>query len=209
MPPPGLTTTSFALLALLAVRSWTTYELAKQMDRSLRWFWPRAASVLYTEPKKLVEHGLATATQEFTGERPRTVYTITPRGREALREWLDQPGAGPQLEFEALLQVAFADYGTKEQLLRILGTIREQAEAQRREALGRAREYAETGGPFPDRLPIIALVGKFLLEQTELVARWAAWAEQEVATWPGLTPAEGAQVPEDAFHLTLAEPAKG
>ena len=209
MPPPGLTTTSFALLALLAVRSWTTYELAKQMDRSLRWFWPRAASVLYTEPKKLVEHGLATATQEFTGERPRTVYTITPRGREALRQWLDQPGAGPQLEFEALLQVAFADYGTKDQLLRLLGTIREQAEAQRREALERAREYAETGGPYPDRLPIIALVGKFLLEQTDLVARWAAWAEQEVATWPGVTHAEGAQVSEDAFHLTLAEPAKG
>ncbi len=36
------TTTSHALLGLLAVRDWTTYELAKQVKRSLSWFWPRA-----------------------------------------------------------------------------------------------------------------------------------------------------------------------
>ena len=30
-----LTTTSYAILGLLALRSWTTYELAKQMQRTL------------------------------------------------------------------------------------------------------------------------------------------------------------------------------
>ena len=55
-----LTTTSFAILSLLAVRSWTTYELAQQMDRSVGSMWPRAASVVYEEPKRLVKRGLAT-----------------------------------------------------------------------------------------------------------------------------------------------------
>ena len=196
----SLNTTSFAILALLAIRPWTTYELAKQMDRSLRWYWPRAASVLYTEPKKLVEHGLAKATQEFTGRRPRTVYAIAPQGRRTLRRWLDRPGAEPVLEFEALVQIAFADQGTQEQLLRTLGSIKQRAVARREEALARAREYAETGGPFPERLPVIALTGKFLLEYVDLVARWAAWAEAEVQTWSGMTPEDSARLSEEVFR---------
>ena len=80
-----LTTTSYALLGLLALKPWTTYELAQQMDRSLRNFWPRAQSKLYEEPKNLVEHGLAASEKQQVGRRPRTVYSITPGGRDALR----------------------------------------------------------------------------------------------------------------------------
>src|SRR5688572_5469801 len=56
MPPPR-TTTSYAILGLLSVRRWTTYELAKQVQRSLNWFWPRAERKLYDEPKRLVADG--------------------------------------------------------------------------------------------------------------------------------------------------------
>ncbi len=56
------TTTSYALLGLLGLRDWTTYELARQVQRSLHWFWPRAERKLYDEPKRLVADGLATAT---------------------------------------------------------------------------------------------------------------------------------------------------
>ena len=59
--PPAMTTTSYAILGLLAVKSWTTHELVLQVDRSLRRFWPRAQSKLYDEPKKLVSHGYARA----------------------------------------------------------------------------------------------------------------------------------------------------
>jgi DNA-binding PadR family transcriptional regulator len=83
-------TTSYALLGLLALRPWTTYELAKQAQRSLGWFWPRAERKLYDEPKRLVAAGLATATREMTGARPRTIYVATARGRKALRRWLDE-----------------------------------------------------------------------------------------------------------------------
>jgi len=199
-----LNPTSFALLALLAVRSWTTYELARQVQRSLAWYWPRAASVLYTEPKKLVARGLATADRSFEGRRPRTVYTITQAGREALQAWLDTPGQGPSLEFEALVQVAFGDQGSREQLLRTLRVIHAGAEARRAEALERMREYTETGGPFPERQPVIALTGKLLLEQAELLARWSAWAEAEVETWHG-SPTDGWRVPDGAFQLGWPE----
>src|ERR1043165_5639122 len=90
-----LTTTSYAILGLLAIKPWTTYELAQQMGRALGQFWPRAESMLYEEPKKLVAHGLVRASAESVGKRPRTVYTITPKGRRALRAWVPEPGTGP------------------------------------------------------------------------------------------------------------------
>ena len=58
---PAMTTTSYAILGLLAVKPWTTHELVQQVDRSLRRIWPRAQSKLYEEPKKLVAHGYARA----------------------------------------------------------------------------------------------------------------------------------------------------
>ena len=62
----GRTTTSYAVLGLLSVRTWTTYELAKQVRRRLHWFWPRAERKLYDEPKRLVAAGLATASGSAT-----------------------------------------------------------------------------------------------------------------------------------------------
>src|SRR4051794_21714115 len=109
-------TTAHAILGLLAIKPWTTYELAKQVQRSLGWFWPRAERTLYTEPKSLVAAGLATAHEERTGNRPRTVYTITAAGRRALRRWLGEPPAPPALEFEAMVKVFFADAGSLDQL---------------------------------------------------------------------------------------------
>ena len=121
------TTTSYAVLGLLAIRPWTTYELAKQVQRSLRWFWPRAERKLYDEPKRLADDGLATATREHTGKRGRTVYTITEAGRAALRDWLGEPFAPPTTEFEGMVKVFFADAGSRQQLLATLERIEAQA----------------------------------------------------------------------------------
>lgn len=181
---PKLTTTSYVILGHLALRSWSTYELAQQMKRSTRHYWPRAESKIYEEPKKLVAHGLATATREYTGRRPRAVYTITDKGRNALRRWLDEPGQPPLVEFEGVVKVLFAEQGTKEQLLATLRSIGEDAQRTQEEHVALAADLTRTGGPFPDRLHINELVFKFMWEQTETVIRWATWAEQEVARWP-------------------------
>ena len=184
MAKPTLTTTSYVILGHLALRTWSTYELAQQLKRSTHHYWPRAESKIYEEPKKLVAHGFATARREYTGRRPRTVYSITAKGRKALRRWLDEPGRGPLVEFEGVVKVLFAEQGTKEQLLSTLASVREQAERTREEHIALARDLAETGGPFPDRLHVNELVFRFMWEQNETVIRWAQWAEQQVAAWP-------------------------
>jgi DNA-binding PadR family transcriptional regulator len=182
--PAKLTTTSYVILGHLALRDWSTYELAQQLKRSTRHYWPRAESKIYEEPKKLVAHGLATATREYTGRRRRTVYAITDEGHRALRQWLDEPGQPPLVEFEGVLKVLFAEQGTKEQLLATLRSIREQAQRTRDEHAALADDLSRTGGPFPDRLHVNELVFRFMWEQTETVIQWATWAEQQVADWP-------------------------
>ena len=172
-------TTSYAVLGLLSVRPWTTYELAKQVQRSLNWFWPRAERKLYDEPKRLLEQGLVSATQEMTGKRPRTVYAITRKGRSALRSWLSERPEPPTVEFEGMVKVFFADSGSKVQLLATIDAI--EAEATRR--LSALAEMA--GGPivFPQRAHLNAVALRLQHDQEQAVARWAAWARGQVAQW--------------------------
>jgi DNA-binding PadR family transcriptional regulator len=172
------------ILGLLALRRWSTYELAQQMKRSIRYYWPRAESHIYEEPKKLVAHGLATASREQTGRRQRTVYSITDDGREALRAWLAEPGRGPVIEFEGLVKVLFAEQAGNNELLATLSAIRADAEARRQHHAELAADLAATGGPFPDRLHVNTLVLQFMWAQNETLMRWVTWAEQQVTRWP-------------------------
>jgi DNA-binding PadR family transcriptional regulator len=181
---PALTTTSYAILGLLAVKPWTTYELARQMERALGRFWPRAESKLYEEPKKLVAHGLARGTSEMVGKRPRTVYAITAKGRRALAAWVPTPGDGPVLEFEQLIKVFFAEHGTKADLLSTIAGVRQWSDQRLGASVDIPRGYLDGEGPFPERLPWIILAGQFLTEFLLTVDRWAEWAEEVVATWP-------------------------
>jgi DNA-binding PadR family transcriptional regulator len=179
-----LSTTSFAMLGMLAIRPWSTYELAKHLDRSLRPLWPRARSHLFKEPKKLVDHGLAEASEESVGRRPKTVYTITPKGREALRAWLALPGEGPSLEFEQLLKVFFADQSSKADALRAVANIRLWAEERNAENVAVARAYVAGEGPFPERAQVLNVVGRFLTEFADMVGDWAEWADKTIQAWP-------------------------
>jgi DNA-binding PadR family transcriptional regulator len=189
--PADLTPTSYAVLGLLAVRPWSTYELAQQMERALGRFWPRARSKLYEEPKKLVAHGLARASTQSVGKRARTTYSITAKGRRAMAAWVPAPGAGPQVEFESLIKVFFAECGSKADLVATLHRTRDWAREQAAESRAIPRDYLGGIGAFPERLPWLILTGRFLHDFQLMVDQWAEWALGVVEAWPDdLTEAE-------------------
>lgn len=181
--PARLTATSYALLGLLAVRPWSTYELVQQVRRGWADVWPRTERAIYQEPARLVSAGYATARTERTGARSRTVYSITDEGRAALRHWLEQSSEDPRLEAEALLKVVFADQGTRADLLRAVREVRDYAQRRSATLLAQGEEYLASGGPFPERLHVLYLVGGFLAEQHAAMIRWADWAEARVTEW--------------------------
>jgi PadR family transcriptional regulator, regulatory protein AphA len=201
----SLSTTSYAVLGLLALRSWSTYELTRQMKRGLHYFWQSAESGVYQEPKNLVAHGLAKAELSHVGRRPRTVYTITPEGREALRDWLSVEPAPAHLALEALVKVWFGEQGTKEQLLSAIESIRGDATGLLHHAAGLAREYLGEAPPFPERLHVNTLVFKFMWDYAETVARWSDWAANEVSKWPSVAQEASA----DAVYEVLRKAAAG
>lgn len=180
----SMTTTSYAILGLLAIKPWTTYELIQQVERSLRRIWPRAQSKLYEEPKKLVALGYARAVQETEGRRRRTRYTITAQGRTALAAWLAQPGSGPELEFEQLVKIHFADSGTRGDILANLTATLDWVREQNAENLATARAYLAGKGAFPQRAALNQLAGRFLTDFYALLAEWAQWAIATVRDWP-------------------------
>lgn len=194
-----LTTTSYAILGLLAIKPWSTYELAKQMKRDLRFMWPRAESNLYAEPKKLIAHGLASASPEPRGRRRRTVYSITDIGRAALHEWIAEPAAASRWESEAIVKLLFATSGTPEELLEHLRGFREDAVARWKAAEAIFRPYLAGEEPFPDRTHVNVLAATLVLQTARGEAEWADRAMAEVQTW------RQAAVPErrDAAYAAL------
>jgi DNA-binding PadR family transcriptional regulator len=183
------TTTSHAILGLLSLRPWTTYELAKQVQKSLGWFWPRAERKLYDEPKRLVAEGLASSEREMTGARPRTVYAVTGPGRDALRDWLGEAPAPPTLEFEGMIKVFFADGGSLEQLRATLTSIAETAEARLVELQAKVDEHASEDVPFPERLHLNTISLQFIIGHERNIGSWARWALDQTQGWVSTTDA--------------------
>jgi len=172
-----LTTTSYALLGLLAIKPWSAYELAGQMKRGFPWFWPRAERAIYAEPKNLERHGLARASTEHRGRRARTVYTITPAGRDALRRWLGEPSAPPRFESESLVRLTFLEHGSPEDVAPALDALRAAAAEIEAIVATVSGEYGAGRGPFVERLPQVALGGSFIAALAALFRDYAEWAE--------------------------------
>ncbi len=181
---PRLTTTSYAILALLNLRPWTGYDLTQQAARSLRYAWPKSERHLYNEPKKLVELGHASTHKEPIGNRTRNVYEITDQGKRALAEWTATPTAPPQLEAEALLRLLFADNGTLDDLNASLDQLDGDTRALHTSVLDMMRGYLDGEHPFPQRTHLSVLFATFQLEMFKLIERWADFARQEIAGWP-------------------------
>lgn len=201
-----LTPTSHVILGLLAVKPWSAYELAKQMRRAVWHFWPRAERMLYPEPKNLVAHGLASARRERVGRRARTVYSITAKGRRALRRWLAGPSEPYELEFEAVTKVFFGEHGTKEDLLANIAAVRTDAEGRLRHLGSLALENdATAGGPFPERLHVNSLTFSFQWGIAVAMVRWSEWAGAAVARWDDVTPSKrkSQRALEDVYQPAL------
>ena len=111
--PIRLTTTSHAMMALLEqLGEATSYDIKQALDRSIENFWPVPHTTAYEEPARLAEGGYLSVAQESGGRR-RKRYSLTAKGRRALRAWADEPvAAPPQLRDEFVLKVfAGADPG--------------------------------------------------------------------------------------------------
>ncbi|WP_327085525.1 PadR family transcriptional regulator [Nonomuraea sp. NBC_01738] len=100
---------SYIVLGLLATAGpQTSYELQRNVELSVGFFWQVPRSQLYAEPQRLAALGLVSAAQEETGRRRRT-FAVTNAGREALVHWLGEPPETSQYRDPAMLKLFFMD----------------------------------------------------------------------------------------------------
>ena len=132
-----LTTVSYVVLGLVARDgAVTSYDLKREVARSIGNFWSFPHSQLYAEPARLVAAGLLEERQERSGRR-RRIYSLTRRGRAALELWLREAIEEPtQIRDLGLLKLFFAELLGREEVVAL-------AQAQERLHRGRLQAYEE------------------------------------------------------------------
>ena len=205
--------TTYGLLGLLAVRSWTGYELTQQLQRSLRYVWSASEGHLYREQAHLVDLGWATVEDESAGERTRKRYTITPEGREALSAWLATEPGEPHFEIEGVLRLFYGDQGGVEDLTASMEATARSARTMLTEMTTIANDYLGEGGPlsmleagvggpdgerleyqgrpqYPERLHVIALVLDITTRLLAELDTFFIQTAQEIKDWESATDPE-------------------
>jgi DNA-binding PadR family transcriptional regulator len=190
-----LSPTSYALLGLLARKPWSAYELNAHMQHSvLSAFWPRAASGVYTEPKKLVANKLARAKEEERNGRMRTVYTITPAGRKELLNWLASPTETyVSMSFEAMLKFLYAESGSLETLNDTIDSIEEAALNQARAVLQGVKPVVERAAEDSAGMPYNGMALNFLADVTQAQVNWAREVRAALSNFEDTSPGDAAR----------------
>jgi DNA-binding PadR family transcriptional regulator len=111
----------FVILGFLEWKPLTGYDLKKQFMASESFHWSGNNNQIYTVLVQLYNEGLVSKEVQNQETGPsRKVYSITPEGQVALRQWLLTPPEPPQLRHPFLAQLAWADQLTAVELDHLL-----------------------------------------------------------------------------------------
>lgn len=191
MPAHKLTTTQHAILGVLAIAPRTAYELALEMRHCFEYFWPRDDARIYADAKTLEQRGLVTSERTLIRRRSRTSYAITPAGRRALRRWLGEPSRPIALEFEGLVKVYLARFGTLEQLRATVAQVGHDADYMLQVATNVRSVYVQRCAPFQDEyVHVWVFVYDFLSSWFVFVHDWAERTLKELDGWTDLSPTQ-------------------
>lgn len=99
-----------AILVCLTERPMSGYDLAKNFDATIGFFWRASHQQIYRELSKLREKGLLVSQEvSQTGKPNRIVHTITPAGRKALFVWSGKPSRLPSSKDDLLVKLYAID----------------------------------------------------------------------------------------------------
>ena len=163
MSRPELTLFSYEVLGLVGREGAAPHDLRRMVEngRMLNW---AGESQYYSEPKRLAKLGYLEARREPGKTRERTVYTLTDKGLEALREYARTPVHFTPLKSEPLLRLLIADLVGDEVTRESMLTLREDL-ADLAMRLDASEERAEA---LPHRRKYLLLANRFLRELLEL-----------------------------------------
>src|ERR671930_1584015 len=163
MSSPELSLFSYEILGLVGSKGAAPHDLLRMAQRGRILDWA-GESQYYVEPKRLAKLGYLEARKEPGKTRPRTVYTLTDKGLDALREYARTPVTFTPLKSDPLLRLLITDLVGEDVTRESMGTLREDiADLQ-----DRLKETEAAAEELPHRSKYLRLVNGFLEEQLEL-----------------------------------------
>ncbi len=148
---------SYEILGLVGEGGAGTHDLRRMARRGRLLDWA-GESQYYVEPKRLASLGYLEARKEPGKTRERTVYSLTEKGREALREWAATPASVTPFKSEALIRLLIADIVGEDATRRSLAALR--ADVADLEA--RLAESDASAEQLPHRQASLLVVNRFL-----------------------------------------------
>jgi DNA-binding PadR family transcriptional regulator len=177
----------FAVLGLLGRKELHGYAIKQRIERDFGHLWTANYGQIYPALRALEAEGLVTMVEQAQPRSPtRKLYSITPRGRTALRRWLNGPTAKrPVLRDPFLLRFTFFSQGDADAALR---AIDEQVAMYKAQLRG--RREALIGWRRKDLY--VRLASELGIELNAMMLAWLARARAEVAAAEGSADADAA-----------------
>jgi DNA-binding PadR family transcriptional regulator len=176
-----LTNVSYLTLVLIGDGGASPHELVDMHRRGARIYYSVAASRLYAEPKRLERLGYVRSEKRPGKTRERAFYTLTAKGRAALRRWALEPPAFPRIHNEAVLKLMSGDIvGDDRQLLQSLLQLRDEIDVEQ----AKRREARERYEAIPHRRRYLLLVHRLGVRLLDVHREWLDEVERELSQPP-------------------------
>lgn len=146
---------SYAVMSLVGRNGASGPQLVEMASGAAPLFWTGAGTHVLRVARRLADEGYLLARSESAKTRPRTVYTMSAKGRRAFRTWLAQPSSYPRIQHEAAIRLFASDMGDPGDVLASLLALR--AELPRLEALVEMFERRAEGVPHRTRAIVLEL----------------------------------------------------
>jgi PadR family transcriptional regulator AphA len=163
MPRDRLSLFSYEILGLVGRQGAGPHDLVRlaRRDRMLAWAGERQ---YYLEPKRMARLGYLTARETAGRTHPRTVYTLTDQGLDALAAWAREPVHFLPFKSEAMVRLLVADL-VGEPLTRTgIATLRDDIA----DLLARIDEVEASAHTLPHRAKYLRLIAGFMRQLLEL-----------------------------------------
>jgi PadR family transcriptional regulator AphA len=178
-----LTFFSYEVLGLVGRGGAGPHDLLQMARRGRILDWA-GESQYYVEPKRLARLGYLEARREPGKTRPRTHYTLTEKGLEALRAWARTPARVTPFKSDPLLRLMITDLVGEEATRESMAALR----ADVADLAARLDEAAASADALPHRRKYLLLVVEFLRGLLALYEELAEEVERDFA--PGGAGAE-------------------
>jgi PadR family transcriptional regulator, regulatory protein AphA len=175
MSRPELSLFSYEILGLVGHGGAGAHDLLRMARRGRMLDWA-GESQYYVEPKRLAKLGYLSARKEPGRTRERTVYSLTEKGLDALREYARTPVRFTPLKSDPLLRLLIADLVGERVTRESMATLRDDvADLQER-----VKETTESAEGLPHRRKYLQIVNGFLGELLELHLKLVDDVEREL-----------------------------